>query len=71
VELALLPESASGAAAGTDTVFGAGGEPRLRARISGAWDVAELTVDGAPVPLVRRGEIVEATPPPLPPGRMS
>jgi N-acetylmuramoyl-L-alanine amidase len=50
-------DPASGA---IDSVFADG--PIVRAEIDGAWDRAELQVDGAAVPTIRRGSTLEWTP---------
>lgn len=46
---------------GEDSVFTAG-EPALEARVAGAFDHAELMVDGAPVPAERAGDRVRWRP---------
>jgi N-acetylmuramoyl-L-alanine amidase len=52
-----------------DSVFRAGPGPMLRARIEGACDRVELRLDGDPVPVTRRDDLVEWRPDrPLAPG---
>lgn len=53
--------AADPAAPGEDSVFTAG-EPALEARIAGAFDHAELLVDGVPVPAERAGDRVRWQP---------
>jgi N-acetylmuramoyl-L-alanine amidase len=46
----------------TDTVFEGIRDPRLRARVTGAFDVAQLTVDRDTLPLTRVGGVLEGRP---------
>jgi N-acetylmuramoyl-L-alanine amidase len=48
-----------------DTSFSSVPAPFVRARIAGAFDHAELALDGASLPITRRGPILESSPGPL------